>query len=179
VAASSQSRAARLTSARPRTAQRRFNLIVYLNPDWRAEFGGALELWSSHSPGSGPTGVAEAPPAASAAECGARVLPLFNRAVLFSTTAPSLHGFPAPLACPADTPRRSLALYYLTPPRADTPARAKALYVATPGEADSDTLRRLRILRCERRLQPADWAAADAPTPQDGERELSERQPGP
>ena len=93
-----------------RTAQRRFNLIVYLNPDWRAEFGGALELWSSHSPGSGPTGVAEAPPAASAAECGARVLPLFNRAVLFSTTAPSLHGFPAPLACPADTPRRSLAL---------------------------------------------------------------------
>jgi hypothetical protein len=150
----------RARAERPRlAAQRRFNLIVYLNPGWRAEFGGALELWSS---GPGATGAADASaPAPCAAECGARVLPLFNRGVLFSTTAPSLHGFPAPLTCPVDTPRRSLALYYLTPPRADTPARAKAMYVATPGVVDSETLRRLRALRSERRLETADWAPAD------------------
>lgn len=77
---------------------RRLNLIVYLTRDWREEWGGALELWA---PG--------------AAEAGARVAPLFNRAVLFPTTAETLHGFPAPLACPQGVSRRSVSVFYWSP----------------------------------------------------------------
>jgi hypothetical protein len=132
--------------------ERRFNLIVYLplTPDcgdWHSGYGGALELRGADaSDASRPRG---GTPCAS-------VQPRFNRAVLFSTTAPSFHGFPAPLACPPGAERRSLALYYLTPPRPAAPARSKAFYVATPGEADSAQLAELRALRAVRRLEAAD-----------------------
>jgi hypothetical protein len=77
---------------------RRLNLIVYLTRDWREEWGGALELWS---PG--------------AAAPGARLAPLFNRAVLFPTTAETLHGFPDPLRCPPERSRRSASVFYWSP----------------------------------------------------------------
>lgn len=77
---------------------RRLNLIVYLTPDWQEDWGGALELWS---PG--------------ATDPGARVAPLFNRAVLFPTTAETLHGFPNPLRCPPDRSRRSASVFYWSP----------------------------------------------------------------
>ena len=87
------------------------------------------------------------------------MLPAFNRAVLFDTTSPSFHGLPEPIQCPADTARRSIALYYLTPPRAAASARSKALFVAAPGAAHDDytplhdaELERLRQLRSHRRL---------------------------
>jgi hypothetical protein len=77
---------------------RRLNLIVYLTRDWREEWGGALELWA---PG--------------AAAPGARVPPLFNRAVIFPTTAETLHGFPDPLRCPPGISRRSASVFYWSP----------------------------------------------------------------
>ena len=41
--------------------------------------------------------------------------PLFNRAVLFPTTAETLHGFPGPLRCPPDRSRRSASVFYWSP----------------------------------------------------------------
>jgi hypothetical protein len=43
-----------------------------------------------------------------------KILPVFNRLALFSTTSFSYHGHPNPLTCPPDRSRRSLALYYFT-----------------------------------------------------------------
>jgi Rps23 Pro-64 3,4-dihydroxylase Tpa1-like proline 4-hydroxylase len=74
---------------------RRLNIIVYLNKDWQEEWGGHLELWNP-----------------STGRCEKRVLPLFNRTVLFDTSPNSWHGHPHPLTCPADRSRKSLALYY-------------------------------------------------------------------
>lgn len=76
---------------------RRLNLLLYLNKDWREEYGGALELWNN-----------------TMTQCEARILPLFNRCVVFSTTDTSFHGHPHPLTCPPDMTRKSLALYYYT-----------------------------------------------------------------
>lgn len=76
---------------------RRLNLILYLNRDWREEWGGHLELWDRDM---------------TAAQ--SRILPLFNRMVIFSTTARSFHGHPEPLQCPPDRTRKSIALYYYT-----------------------------------------------------------------
>jgi len=76
---------------------RRLNLLVYLNENWQEEWGGALELWSRDM-----------------SKCARRILPLFNRAVVFETTDFSFHGHPDPLACPIGRTRKSLALYYYT-----------------------------------------------------------------
>jgi len=76
---------------------RRVNLILYLNPDWCEEWGGALELWERGM-----------------VRCGAKYPPLLNHALIFATDERSLHGFPDPLTCPEGTWRKSLALYYYT-----------------------------------------------------------------
>jgi Rps23 Pro-64 3,4-dihydroxylase Tpa1-like proline 4-hydroxylase len=74
---------------------RRLNLIVYLNKDWREEYKGHLELWDRDMKG-----------------CVRKILPIFNRCVVFSTTDWSYHGHPEHLACPPTMTRKSLALYY-------------------------------------------------------------------
>lgn len=74
---------------------RRLNVLIYLNRDWRAEYGGALELWNREMTKPEKT-----------------VLPVFNRTVVFSTTDFSYHGHPHPLACPEPMTRKSVSLYY-------------------------------------------------------------------
>jgi Rps23 Pro-64 3,4-dihydroxylase Tpa1-like proline 4-hydroxylase len=76
---------------------RRLNLLVYLNKDWREEYGGHLELWDAEM-----------------RACRKRILPLFNRAVIFSTNDTSFHGHPHPLASPEGVTRKSVSLYYYT-----------------------------------------------------------------
>lgn len=76
---------------------RRMNFLVYLNKDWKEEYGGHFELWNEDM-----------------TESRAKILPLFNRVAMFSTTDFSYHGHPDPLNCPPDRSRKSLALYYYT-----------------------------------------------------------------
>lgn len=76
---------------------RRLNLLLYLNRDWREEYGGALELWDREMK-----------------TCHERIQPVFNRCVIFSTTDFSYHGHPDPVLCPEGETRKSLALYYYT-----------------------------------------------------------------
>jgi len=76
---------------------RRINVLLYLNMDWREEYGGHFELWD----------------ASTMSQCG-RILPTFNRCVIFNTTDTSYHGHPEPLTCPTGWTRKSLALYYYT-----------------------------------------------------------------
>jgi hypothetical protein len=77
--------------------KRRINLILYLNPGWELEWGGAIELWDQQM-----------------RQCCASVPPLLNHALIFSTTDNSYHGFPEKLRCPDGVSRKSLALYYYT-----------------------------------------------------------------
>lgn len=77
--------------------RRRLNLILYLNPQWREEWGGAIELWDGEM-----------------RKCRASVQPFLNHALIFSTTDESYHGFPEKLCCPDGVSRKSLALYYYT-----------------------------------------------------------------
>ncbi len=76
---------------------RRLNLLLYLNKNWREEYGGHLQLWDKDM-----------------TQCEAKVAPLFNRVLVFSTTDFTYHGHPDPLQCPEDMTRKSLALYYFT-----------------------------------------------------------------
>jgi Rps23 Pro-64 3,4-dihydroxylase Tpa1-like proline 4-hydroxylase len=77
--------------------RRRVNLILYLNEGWREEWGGSIELWDREMK-----------------NCGAKLPPIFNHALIFNTDEGSFHGFPEPLSCPENVSRKSLALYYYT-----------------------------------------------------------------
>nr|WP_255784122.1 2OG-Fe(II) oxygenase [Lysobacter chinensis] len=72
------------------------NLIVYLNEDWKGDWGGDLELWTTDR------------------KPHRKIAPIANRAVLFFTGTRSFHGHPEPLTCPPERRRNSLAVYYYT-----------------------------------------------------------------
>jgi Rps23 Pro-64 3,4-dihydroxylase Tpa1-like proline 4-hydroxylase len=76
---------------------RRLNLLLYLNEDWRPDYGGDLELWDQDM-----------------TRCVKRISPIAGRCVIFSTSSHSFHGHPEPIACPPDVSRKSVALYYYT-----------------------------------------------------------------
>jgi Rps23 Pro-64 3,4-dihydroxylase Tpa1-like proline 4-hydroxylase len=72
-------------------------MLIYLNKDWKGEYGGQIELWDSemirkyHS-----------------------IVPIFNRCVIFNTTSKSMHGNAQPVRHPDEVSRESVALYYYT-----------------------------------------------------------------
>lgn len=76
---------------------RRLNVLVYLNKDWREEYGGHFELWNKDM-----------------SKAEVKILPTFNRLAVFSTNATSNHGHPNPLSCPPGMSRKSIAMYYYT-----------------------------------------------------------------
>lgn len=76
---------------------RRLNFLLYLNKDWKEEYGGHFELWDRKI-----------------TRCEQRILPIFNRCAIFSTSPISYHGHPEPLTCPEGMTRKSLALYYFS-----------------------------------------------------------------
>jgi len=112
--------------------ERRLNLIIYLNKDWKEEYGGELQLWERDM-----------------SSCAKKIFPIFNRAVIFATDDSSYHGHPDPITCPDNIARKSLALYYLTKPRDNSTKRYKALFVARPGDEYNEELDKLRKLRSE------------------------------
>jgi hypothetical protein len=77
-------------SRSPATGRYRWlNMLVYLNPAWRSDEGGQLQLWDDYGP-------------------VVAVLPEFNRTVVFRTSGSSWHGHPIPTT----RPRRSVAAYF-------------------------------------------------------------------
>lgn len=79
------------------SVRRRLNVLIYLNEDWKDEYGGHLELWSTDMK-----------------EMRQQVAPEIGRCVVFSTDLDSYHGHPNPLATPDGISRRSIATYYYT-----------------------------------------------------------------
>lgn len=127
-------------SIHPRSGfERRVNLIVYLNKDWKPEYGGDIELWD-----------------ADFTQCVTKVAPAFNRMVMFQTSDQSYHGVPDLIQCPEDMARKSVAVYYLSDPRTNVTHRHKAQFRGRPSEPPSELLARLRQIRSERRLEPED-----------------------
>ena len=74
---------------------RRLNLLLYLNPEWHASWGGCLELWEKGSP-----------------QPAKVVVPKWGTCVIFRTDDQSVHGFSTPIE--AGHWRCSIALYYYT-----------------------------------------------------------------
>jgi hypothetical protein len=74
---------------------RRINILIYLNKEWKEEYGGHFELWNKDM-----------------TSCERKIKPDFNTLAIFSTSDFSYHGHPNPLLCPETMSRKSIALYY-------------------------------------------------------------------
>jgi Rps23 Pro-64 3,4-dihydroxylase Tpa1-like proline 4-hydroxylase len=93
---------------------RRINVLLYLNRDWPAEWGGQLELHSND-------------PVTHPSHQEVAIEPLFNRVAIFNTPN-ALHGHRRPLTCPKGRARLCLSWYYYTaPPVPGWAARSRAV----------------------------------------------------
>lgn len=116
---------------------RRVNVLLYLNKDWKPEWKGNLELWN-----------------ADMTECVKSIEPLFNRMVIFSTIPNSYHGHPDPLECPEGVTRKSIAMYYYTNGRPEHEIRPKhsTLFQKRPQDPESEEMNAYRRIRSKGRL---------------------------
>jgi hypothetical protein len=96
--------------------ERRINIIIYMTPIWQESWGGGLELWSNDEEKNLPK------------ECIKKIDNKFNRAVIFDTTQNSWHGLPDAINCPPGMYRKSLAIYYVSPPRKEAEVHDRALF---------------------------------------------------
>jgi Rps23 Pro-64 3,4-dihydroxylase Tpa1-like proline 4-hydroxylase len=111
---------------------RRLNVLLYLNHDWKEEYGGHFELWNKDM-----------------SAMVHKILPLFNRMAMFSTTSTSFHGNPTPVACPPGGSRKSIAVYYYTNGRPEEERNEghDTLFQARNGVAKSRPSRLKGIIR--------------------------------
>jgi Rps23 Pro-64 3,4-dihydroxylase Tpa1-like proline 4-hydroxylase len=92
---------------------RRINAILYLNKDWKEEYNGHLELWDND-----------------VTKCVKKVLPIYNRLLVFAVTDFNMHGVPETLNCPEEMSRKSLAFFYFTNGRPESEVdKTKTLHV--------------------------------------------------
>lgn len=116
---------------------RRINVLLYLNLDWKEEYGGHLELWDREMQA-----------------CGQKILPVFNRMVIFNTTDFSPHGHPDPLTCPAHRTRNSIATYYYTSdrPKEEISPSHSTIYRRRPKDSIDPETEKLREMRAKGRI---------------------------
>ena len=118
-------------------AYRKLNLIVYLNDPWEEAYGGHLQLWD-----------------ADMTKCEKKVLPVFNRAVIFRTDMKSNHGHPDPLTSPFGVTRKSLATYYYVPLKeGETFEYVSTNYKKRPEDSTDPELDELRSKRVKGRVE--------------------------
>jgi Rps23 Pro-64 3,4-dihydroxylase Tpa1-like proline 4-hydroxylase len=76
---------------------RRLSLLIYLNKEWKHEYGGQLELWSKDGK-----------------RCEQIIEPIFNRTTIFEIADENYHGVPSVVRCPAGRSRNCFVVYYHT-----------------------------------------------------------------
>jgi Rps23 Pro-64 3,4-dihydroxylase Tpa1-like proline 4-hydroxylase len=93
---------------------RRLNAIVYLNPNWKPDWGGEFGIYDKKGE-----------------VCIKKIDPLHNRLVIFDSHDFSFHGLPDPINFPEGESRKSIILYYYT----KDPRPAEQIRVLEPHSA--------------------------------------------
>lgn len=118
--------------------ERRLNLILFLNNEWKPEWNGGLELWEKNM-----------------SKCGNKVVPKFNTAIIFRTNDISFHGLPEPILCPEGIFRQTLAFYWmseLTTKKNPAFYRSKAKFLPRPIDPQDERIKKLCEIRATRRI---------------------------
>ena len=117
--------------------ERRLNVLIYLNPDWKTEYGGSFEIWTDDMK-----------------EKIAGFAPTMNRMCCFTTSSTSMHGNPDPIQHPDGEPRLSIALYYYTATWSESHVAHSTLFRVRPGTADKPTSTNQRARTIRKYLPP-------------------------
>src|SRR6056297_4108874 len=117
--------------------ERRLNVLIYLNPPWKEEWGGSFEVWDKGMK----TKVAS-------------FAPTENRMCCFSTGSDTWHGNPEPVNHPDGLPRQSIALYYYTATWDDTRMEHSTIFKPRPGSGDVSEARQRRRRALKEALPP-------------------------
>lgn len=99
--------------------ERRLNVLIYLNPPWKEEWGGSFEVWDKPMQNK-----------------VASFAPTENRMCCFSTGSDTWHGNPEPVNHPDGLPRLSIALYYYTATWDDSRLEHSTIFKPRPGSSD-------------------------------------------
>lgn len=112
--------------------ERRINVLIYLNKDWREDYGGSFEIWNTDM-----------------TQRVASFVPVFNRMCCFNTGSDTWHGNPETVNHPDGEPRMSLALYYYTATWDHTRKSHTTLFTPRPGTHDQvdRKIRRAEMLK--------------------------------
>jgi Rps23 Pro-64 3,4-dihydroxylase Tpa1-like proline 4-hydroxylase len=117
--------------------ERRLNMLIYLNPPWKEEWGGSFEVWDKPME-----------------KKVASFAPTENRMVCFSTGSDTWHGNPEPVNHPDGLPRQSIALYYYTATWDSSRKEHSTLFKPRPGSADHRAGTRSKIDNMAKEVLP-------------------------
>jgi Rps23 Pro-64 3,4-dihydroxylase Tpa1-like proline 4-hydroxylase len=130
----------------PMRVERRLNVLIYLNRDWKDEWGGSFEVWDK------------------AMTCKmTSFVPIFNRMVCFSTGSDTFHGNPEPVNHPNGEARQSIALYYYTATWDDSRKEHTTLFKPRPGSKDQADKKVARRAFIQDILPPAVYRRIQGP----------------
>ena len=118
--------------------ERRLNVLIYLNEDWQAEWGGNFEIWDNKM-----------------TKKMASFVPTYNRMVCFSTGSETFHGNPETVNHPNGEPRQSIALYYYTATWDDSRVEHTTIFKPRPGTKDQTDRLVARRARVKDMIPPA------------------------
>jgi Rps23 Pro-64 3,4-dihydroxylase Tpa1-like proline 4-hydroxylase len=99
-----------------RNIHRRVNLLIFMNKDWKEEYGGLLELWNKD-----------------VSKLEKSYLPAYNRCVIFETSEISYHGY-GKISVPEGIHRKSFYGYYYTDLREGAAGYHDTVFKARPEE---------------------------------------------
>jgi Rps23 Pro-64 3,4-dihydroxylase Tpa1-like proline 4-hydroxylase len=135
--------------------ERRLNIILFLNKNWKKEWHGDNQLWDKDIK-----------------KCCVQTYPVFNRALIFQTNNISWHGVPEKIMCPEGIFRKTLAYYYISPLTMKNPLespiekpkfgndgsgyRTKAAFIKRPHDPYLLQLEQLYKIRPFRRIEQKD-----------------------
>jgi hypothetical protein len=127
----------------PLTKQKKHvTLGIYLSYKWKSENGGYLEIWDGQS---------VLDDTAKLDKCCNKILPSFNKLILFINTTNAWHGNPEPVIINNDEKRIFVTLSYVSDKHTDRMEnnREKAFFVKRPDDPDDNEKDSLRLLRAD------------------------------
>jgi hypothetical protein len=110
--------------------RKRLSVILYLNKEWDESMGGSLELWDDNM-----------------TNCADKIIPAFNRLVIFECTEKSYHGVPDIIKLKdINDMRKSLIMSYMSTsePNDRKLGRKRAKFVARPTDLKDEKTEKLR-----------------------------------
>lgn len=125
--------------------KKQVTLGIYFSKDWSPDYGAGLEIWNGDDAGLIPN--------AKIYQVKNTIMPLFNRAIVFTCTDNSWHGISA---CKSDTPsdarRIFVTISYLSDEHAYSNKLKKAYFVARPLDEPNPDKDALRLIRANHLL---------------------------